>query len=291
MRLFSPSAILLSALLAASCANNSHAENAEPVSTETNAALAPYEMPRTHVVPLKDNQKNRQYELYIKLPEAYSENTDIDYPVIYTTDAVIHMDTLSGATEFIMPDVIVVGISYQTDLDHEYGERASRARDYTYIEYEGVPVPTGEADTFLSFIRDDVIKYIENNYRTAPTKRAYFGYSAGASLGAYVLFEQPDTFDRYILGSPAIDQRELEFLDALSAASQKDINTDVFVSIGELETDAMDITEQYVSLLQREIPSGLNLTGLEVIDASNHSTGFPETVIRGVKWLQDMDGS
>lgn len=66
-----------------------------------------YEMPRTQVVPIKDSTANRQYELYIRLPEGYAENTDIKYPVIYATDAVWHMDMLSGATEYLMPNVIV----------------------------------------------------------------------------------------------------------------------------------------------------------------------------------------
>ena len=35
----------------------------------------PYAMPRTQVVPIKDTQADRQYELYIKLPDGYEENT------------------------------------------------------------------------------------------------------------------------------------------------------------------------------------------------------------------------
>jgi len=285
MKLFSPSIILLVAFILASCASSYQAENANSFSAESTAKLAAYEMPRTQVAPIKDSKKNRQYELYIKLPEEYSENTDVKYPVIYTTDASVHMDMLSGSTEFLMPDVILVGISYQKDLNHERRVAASRARDFTFIEYEEVPVPTGEARNHLTFIRDDVIKYVENNYRADPAERTYFGYSAGGSFGAYILFEQPDTFNHYILGSPALDQEELEFLDALPATSQQDMNANVIVLIGELETSEMEITEKFVSLLERKSQSGLTLTGLEIIDDSNHITAFPETVIRGIKWL------
>lgn len=277
---FSLSVVLLSTFLAVGFASPSHAESG--------AALAAYEMPRTHVVPLKDSKKDRQYELFIKLPEDYSENTDVKYPVIYTTDGPVHMDMLSGTTEFLMPDVILVGISYQTDLIHERRVSASRARDFTFIEYKEVPVPTGEANNHLTFIRDDVINYVENNYRADPAERTYFGYSAGGSFGAYMLFEKPDTFSNYILGSPALDQEEIEFLDALTATSQQDMNANVFVSIGELEERKMDVTEQYVSLLERESQADLALTGLEVINKSNHSTAFPETVLRSVKWLVEM---
>lgn len=47
-----------------------------------------YEMPRTQVVPIKNTETNAQYELYIKLPEGYTENSKNTYPVIYFTDAV-----------------------------------------------------------------------------------------------------------------------------------------------------------------------------------------------------------
>lgn len=292
MRRFSPSIILSSAFLVTSCASDDHAENAKSSSVESSAELAAYAMPRSHVAPIMDSKKDRQYELYIKLPEEYSENTDTKYPVIYTTDASLHMDMLSGSTEFLMPEVILVGISYQLDLDHERREAASRARDFTYIEYEEVPVPTGEAGNHLTFIRDDVIKYVENNYRADPAERTYFGYSAGGSFGAYILFSQPDTFNHYILGSPAFDQKELDFLDALVAktqTSQQGTNANAFVSIGELETSAMEITHKFITLLERKDKSGLTLTGLEVIDNSDHSTAFPETVIRGTKWLSQLE--
>ena len=63
-----------------------------------------YEIPRTEVIPIKDTQSNRQYELYIKLPEDYGKNSDKKYPVIYFTDAVWHIELLSAVTEYQMED-------------------------------------------------------------------------------------------------------------------------------------------------------------------------------------------
>jgi len=61
-------------------------------------------LPRIQVVPIKDTQADRQYELYIKLPEGYTKNKDKNYPVIYFTDADTHIELLSG-TEFLMEEV------------------------------------------------------------------------------------------------------------------------------------------------------------------------------------------
>ena len=54
---------------------------------------------RTKVVPIKDTKNNRQYELYIRLPEKYAEKTDVKHPVIYYTDALWHVEILSRSEE------------------------------------------------------------------------------------------------------------------------------------------------------------------------------------------------
>ena len=250
----------------------------------------PYEMPRTQVVPIEDSNADRHYELYIKLPEAYSEKPDVKYPVIFMTDAVWHMDMLSGATEYLMPDVILVGISWDKGLDDER-EFVSRFRDYTVVPSQTASVPTGEAAKHLSFIRDDVIAYVEASYRTDPEVHTYFGYSLGGAFGAYVLLARPDTFKNYILGSPAFGQRSLNYIGELeekTAPRQQEMNANVFVSIGEMEESEMENVEALVSVLQRRNQSGLNVAALEVIQDSDHATAFPETVIRGVKWLSQL---
>ena len=256
----------------------------------------PYEMPRTHVQPIKDNENDRQYELYIKLPEKYSEDTGVEYPVIYTTDAAWHLEMLSGATDYLMPDVILVGISWQKGLDDER-EFVSRFRDYSLTEYGDPEIQAqyqgGQASNHLDFIRNDVIKYVESNYRADPGERAYFGYSLSGTFGAYVLLAQPDTFHHYVLGSPALGQRSLDYLGELeteTAAQQQELNANVFVSLGELEEDEMENVESLVSLLRRRSEKGLTLTGLEIIKDSDHGAAFPETVILGVKWLSQLTG-
>ncbi len=256
-------------------------EGREPIS---------YEIPRTQIAPIQDSKTDRQYEVYIKLPEGYSDNVDAKYPVIYTTDAVWHFDMLSGATEYLMPDVILVGISWQKGFEDER-EFVSRFRDYTVVKSETAEVPTGEAGNHLSFIRDDIIKYIENNYRADPGERTYFGYSLGGAFGAYALLAEPDTFKNYILGSPALGQRSAQYIDKLevdTAPRQKELKANVFVSIGELEESEMEITEDLLSILQRRSKSGLTITGLEIIEDSDHGGAFPDTVIRSVKWLSQL---
>ena len=100
--------VLATATLHALFAQKNHIKDDSKAVTTSN-----FELPKIQVVPITDTNANRQYELYIKLPEAYSENNDKSYPVIYTTDAMWHMEMLSGSTEYMLEDVILVGISWQ----------------------------------------------------------------------------------------------------------------------------------------------------------------------------------
>ncbi len=260
---------------------------------------APYEMPRSEVVPIRDSKTDRQYELYIKLPEDYAKNADTRHPVVYTTDGAWHMEMLSGAAEFVLPNAIVVAISWQKNAsgDFEGDERPfiSRFRDYTVTPASDpetqAKYKVGQASNHLTFIRDDVIKYVEANYQTDPAERIYFGFSLGGAFGSFILFEEPDTFRHYVLGSPAFNAESLAFIQNLAAkseATREMLNVNVYVSVGEKETDEMDNINALMSLLQRRTNAGLTLKELEVVEQSGHSEAFPATAVRSFKWLSDL---
>jgi len=264
-----------------------------------------YEMPRTEVISVTDTGADRRYDLYVKLPEGYGETGDARYPVIYTTDAVWHMDLLSGTTEYLLPDAILVGISWQKDIDRtlafeEEGEwvHASRYRDYTTVKLEDPArqaiYQTGQAPDHLSFIRNDVIPLVEATYRTKPVEGAYLGYSLGAAFGAYILLAEPDTFHHYILGAPALGERSFEFLKTLEAETapqHASIDANVFIAIGDQEREQrMAVTRDLVSLLDRRRGTGLSLEELVIIKDSDHGTAVPETFTRSIKWLSDHVG-
>ncbi|UII79543.1 alpha/beta hydrolase [Flagellimonas sp. CMM7] len=266
------------------------------------ARTSNFELPKIQVVPITDTNANRQYELYIKLPEAYSESTDKSYPVIYTTDAMWHMEMLSGSTEYIMEEVILVGISWQKDINEdlkkELGDHVSRYRDYSFRKHDNPEIQKkiqfGQANKHLAFIRNDVITYIDNTYRTDPNSRTYFGYSMGGEFGAYVLLSQPNTFNNYIIGSPSI-KNEVEHLSELNTKfgpyetsnRSSSLNANVFISYGSLEETMMEPIEAFIKLLNDRRDDGLTVLK-EVIDG-NHGTAFPMTVVRSISWLSQLN--
>lgn len=253
-----------------------------------------YEIPRSNVVPITDSNTNRQYELYIRLPEDYAETQSTKHPVVYATDGAWHVETLFGAAEYILPNAIVVVISWQKNAKDEFqgDERPhiSRFRDYTVVPTSNSEAQAkynvGQARNHLTFIRDDVIKYVETNYQTDPNERIYFGFSLGGAFGSYILFEEPDTFKHYVLGSPAFGAESLQFIQDI-ASIEKEMNANVYVSVGEKETDAMQRIQALMTTLKQEGPR-LNVRELEIVAQSGHSESFPATAVRSFKWLSEL---
>jgi predicted alpha/beta superfamily hydrolase len=254
------------------------------------------ELPAVKVIPLQDTINDKQYELYIKLPEDYSKNKDKTYPIIYFTDAMFHLEILSGATEYIMEDVILVGISWQIDIAEDvkqkYGAHFSRFGDYSskkIINPKHPKIKFGQADNHLAFIRKDVFKFVEENYRTEPNNRTYFGFSAGGNFGAYILVAQPDTFKNYILGSPSLYNDVPEFFaqeNAVLKSTESAIN--VFISYGELEKKLIPHVEDFISTLKNEKYKGLSSIKNVAIESSGHSDSFPIMGVQSVKWLSNL---
>ncbi|WP_105167797.1 alpha/beta hydrolase [Pseudoalteromonas sp. T1lg23B] len=255
-----------------------------------------YVMPKTHVVALKDSDMEYQYELLIKLPEEYQANKHLNYPVIYFTDAVWHIETLSGISEFLFNDVILVGISWQKDNHNpllvDEGEHASRFRDYTIRTSSNAANQAkykfGQAQQHLAFINRDVFQYVEKHYRTDPSKRTYFGYSLGGLFGAYALMSQPDTFQNYILGSPSLRNNltKLESAHQRITAKQRDTKINVFIAHGTLEQDRSKLINDFVTTLKTKHSSPLNITNIVV--AGDHQSAFPATAVQSLHWLANL---
>jgi len=251
-----------------------------------------FTLSKIQVVPIKDTQADRQYELYIKLPEGYTKNKDKNYPVIYFTDADTHIELLSG-TEFLMEEVILVGISDQKDLNKDLEGHSSRARDYSISKSSNperqAKYQFGQASNHLTFIRNDVIKFIESNYRTDPSNRTYFGFSLGGLFGVYALMTQPDTFKNYILGSPSL-WRDIPLLFSLenAALKSKALEINLFITYGELEKELGVHVEEFISKLKNKQYQALSSIKQVVIESSGHSDSFPMVGVRSVKWLSSL---
>ena len=113
----------------------------------------------------------------------------------------------------------------------------------------------------------------------------------GGKFGAYILFVQPDTFKNYILGSPGTlsGGSYIYEHESITALNKKDLNANVFVSIGALEKEEMvGQATGLISMLKGKKYSNLS-SKLVVIESANHSTAFPVAAVRSMIWLSSLN--
>lgn len=266
--------------------NTVFAQNNVSHNSIPNSKMNNLELSKIQIIPITDTKTERHYELYIKLPEGYSENSEIDYPVLYFTDAMWHIEILSGSTEYLMENLILVGISWQKDERPEI----SRYRDYTILKSMNPKYESGDAHNHLTFIQNDIIKYVEDNYRTDTDNRTYFGYSLGGTFGAYILLTKPQTFKNYIIGSPEtlLDDSFLFDNNSILTQKSKDLKANVFISNGELEKKELIAHAQGLVSTVKKINDKELLLEYVTIESADHEKAFPMTAIKSMYWLTEI---
>ena len=148
--------------------------------------------------------------VYIHYPKTDSSNINKRFPVLYLMDGESHFDMLAQYTDYlsrwdvkVIPQMIVVGIT-----------NTKRTRDLTptvsIINYFGKPdtsavswmKPSGGNTEFLQFIQEELIPYVDANYKTQSYK-IFAGHSFGGLASINCLLTQPAMFDAYVAVSPS----------------------------------------------------------------------------------------
>ena len=192
----------------------------------------------TEEVILSSPEIGQDYHLFIQRPRSYSrsENT---YPVLYLLDG----DQFFGMTTDIarllhhrdgVPELLIVGIGYGSHVSDHFNERMRDLSPSAVAQYPS----SGGAEAFLQFIREKVIPYVEETYRTRSGDRTLVGISIGGLFALYTLFQHPKVFKRYLISSPSVQwDNGLVFEYEEQAVGQGiELSGKVFLSAGEQRT-------------------------------------------------------
>ena len=240
----------------------------------------------TQVKIIQSTSVEDDFYLYISLPQNY-EVTDKHYPVLYILDGDMTFGMAVGIARYLqlggnIPELIIVGIGYGT-LRKEEGNM--RQRDYSPTEKSGKEGITGGAQNFLNFLTNELFPHIESTYRTDKNDRAVFGYSMAGMFGLYTLFNKPETFNRYIIGSPYLLWDNGVIFDEEERATIKftEINAKVFISVGSEESAEkyFNPVDELVTLLEEREYDGLILE-TKVFDGGTHLICPPEALSYGL---------
>lgn len=137
--------------------------------------------------------ENRIIQVY--LPPGYKPDLSNTYDVMYVLDGKDHITFLShiqqyGVREKIQPPSIIVGIF-----------NTNRTRDLTPTEVKDMG-PSGGATKFLSFLKTELVPYIEKTY-PARGEKILHGHSLGGLFAMYAMLSEPTLFSSFIIVEPS----------------------------------------------------------------------------------------
>ncbi|HKX36042.1 MAG TPA: alpha/beta hydrolase-fold protein [Rhizorhapis sp.] len=260
---------------------------------------SPYVLLGTEVWDVPDPVSRRGYQVFVSLPASYEKEPNRRYPVLFATDANYAFPVIREISRRLnvehaqIADFILVGLSYAKGEDGTQ----SRDRDYTPTPNGPRSAPSGAVHghglAYQAYLRDRVMPFIAQRYRTDPRRALFLGHSYGGLLGAQILFTDPGMFGGYILGSPSLwyDKHHIFGMEAAYAARHRDLPAKVYMYAGEYERIRLrrnndivgDNRELEGRLKKRKYPN-LVLKS-DVLNDENHVSVAPRGFTHGLKYL------
>jgi len=259
--------------------------------------IAQNDKAQTKDITISSKAFDKERKITVYTPEYYNSSSDQKYQVVYVFDAqwdVIfnlvsainsHLSGTGNSQDFIM-----VGI-------HTEG----RAREFTPTPVDkrtqenwGKNNPVGESALLDQHLLEEVIPYIEKNYRVLPY-RIGIGHSLGATYVLNAMTETPELFNSYIAISPNLVYDYGSILDRMKKKlpTIKALNSFMYVSVGNqgnMENRFGGGIKVLDSLLQTTSIEGFYYK-FDYLDDTNHSTSFTKGIPNGLIEYNKLFGS
>ncbi len=282
-----------------------------PAEAPASAALsspAPFILKDTEVRTIRAKALQRDYEIFVSLPDSYHSAPRRRFPVLFVTDADYAFPLVRSIARRVgnraqgLEEFILVGLSYAVGDTPEF----SRRRDYTPTPHgEKTRDPSerpplfGEAEAYRRFLAEELMPFVAATYRTDTNRSIYAGHSYGGLFGLHVLLTEPKMFSHYIIGSPSLwfDQKVMFARERAYAEANRELKANVLMAIASYETigkssqnlrynrkvDMVAELQEFEKALRSRNYPGLRLT-TEIIPDEDHLTVFPAIVTRGLLW-------
>jgi len=255
---------------------------------------------------------DQEFQVSIALPQSYANENAADkkYPTIYLLDGNFYFGTITEICRVMpfcgsMPEVIVVGIGYPIDESVDQMDAAfkqiwgARGRDLTPVadeeweqeQIEGMGVEyiaSGGANSFLQFVKEELIPFIDTDYRTDSSHRILAGHSFGALFVLYALFHESNLFHGHVASSPSLwfGDKAIFTTEADYAQNQDDLAASLYLSVGQKEENAgsgmVSNMFRFLALLESRKYGGLTIRN-QVFNDLNHCESIAPGLLLGIK--------
>jgi predicted alpha/beta superfamily hydrolase len=170
-------------------------------------------------------------------------DTSKRYPVLYLLDGDSHFHSVTGIMDQLTrndlcPEMIVVAIpntDRSRDLTPTHSLKLPDGTEQDFLK------TTGGAENFTSFIKQELIPYIDSHYGTSPY-RILTGHSFGGLFAINTLINHPDIFNSYVAIDPSMwwDKRKLLLRSDTVLRENKFEGKSLFVSVANTMEPGMD---------------------------------------------------
>lgn len=237
---------------------------------------------------LKSEILGEDRPIIISLPLGYEKN-NANYPVLYLLDGLGNIKHEIGTVELltdsgVIPPMIIVGIE---SLDRSRDLTPSSAGQGVYggVGESGIS-QSGGGPKFLQFLEEELIPYVESNFRTHPY-RLLEGHSFGGLFSTHTLMEKPDIFDAFIIQAPALWWNTEEMTAKAKTFFKSNSNLDKAIYFGIGGGDGWGMRQElkrYVQVIEENPPKNLRWKHEEVGD-EDHDTSRLLLNYYGLKYV------
>ncbi len=226
--------------------------------------------------------------IIISLPIGY-QDTGKNYPVLYVLDGLQNIKHTVGTVELLtesglIPPIIVVGIE---SLDRNRDLTPSNAGENLQGSSGNAGIPqSGGAPKFLKFLSEELIPFVDTNYRTHPY-RILEGHSLGGLFSVYTLMESPDLFDAFVVEAPALWWNKEEMTAKAKTFFKSNDNLDKTVYFGIGGGDGWEMRQElirYIDVIEQHTPDNFKWIHEEVGD-EGHMASRLLLNYRGLRFL------
>jgi predicted alpha/beta superfamily hydrolase len=219
---------------------------------------------------------DKDIDLNIYLPDDYAESNE-KYPVLYS---VLSYFKHNAVTVFDLSRSAIPGMIYVSVETYDSG-------DFIPTKIESRP-SSGHADRFISFFKDELIPFIDSNYRTQPF-RIFFSGSWGGIFCLYTLLTQPEVFNGYIAATPwfIYDGDKKFMLSNTKSFLKKQFFNQNFLFVAIDKDPEPGLRESFVSfteILNRNPKKGLKIIS-KIWDEEDHYSIGHRAIYDGLKWI------
>lgn len=253
------------------------------------------DIPTSGQVTMYSKAVKDSFVITVQTPDDYTVDKHKLYPSVYVLDANFHFPIVASVAKQyeragLLPPLVLVGVGYPSFQLMD----SLRVRDYLYpAATPGDEVKaSGGGPAFYDFLHQELIPYVDSNYRTDKQNRTLEGHSFGGYFTLYALWKQaekgPTVFKNFLAASPSVWYHNF-YMDTLGIKLKNRVEKDsiaLYMTVGGSEDPKWDITpgKKVADNIKEISPANMRIE-YTVFSNTGHMDAATISVVKGLQYF------